>query len=530
MNLYSQKQKWKIVLIIIAAVIVGVNFWYSNHMVVDIKQAERLKLERWSNTIKQRAELVNYAHGLYSDLKEEENKKMEIFADALQRMLGNNEYEDYTFISKIIKQNTTIPVIILYSDSSVHTTRNLDLDFEIDARNPAHQKVVIDLIRTQFTKYQPFVMYLDIASNVNEDTEKLLLFYNDSRIFTELRDNLGSLIESFEQDIRNNDLLAPVIYTNRSRRELITFGNIDSNLINTPEKLKARIDDMLSENAPIEVDLGDGNMNYIFYDNSRVITQLKYYPIIQFAIIAVFIMVTYFLFSSFRRAEQNQVWAGMSKETAHQLGTPLSSLMGWVELLESQGIDSNIIEELNKDIDRLKVITDRFSKIGSKPKLTNALIGEVLDESVQYLKTRISSKVEFNLIIESRDMIEVKINKPLFSWVIENMVKNAVDAMRGEGKLTITVSENETQVLIDVSDSGQGINLAKQQLVFSPGFTTKKRGWGLGLSLAKRIINDYHNGKVFVKYSEPGKGTTFRIILKKAGIIFEQVIEEEEEA
>ena len=520
MNLYSQKQKWKIVLIIIAAIIVAINFWYSNFMVQEIKQAERIKLERWSSTIQQRAELVNYASKLYNDLKEEENKKMEVFADAITRMLGTYEYEDYTFISKIIKQNTTIPVIILYSDSSLHTTRNLNLGFEPDPRDSAHQEMIKEMVRTQFTKYDPFIMYLDIAANIDENTEKLLLFYNDSRIFTELRDNLGSLIASFEEDIRNNDLLAPVIYTSNNRREVITFGNLDSSDIDTPEKLKDRIAFMISENEPIAIDLGDDKVNFIFYENSAIITQLRFYPIIQLAIIGVFIMVTYFLFSSFRRAEQNQVWAGMSKETAHQLGTPLSSLMGWVELLESQGIDPSIVQELNKDLDRLNVITDRFSKIGSQPELKNALIVDFLEESVAYLRTRISNRVDFGLNVVAKDKIEVKINKPLFSWVIENMVKNAVDAMKGEGKLLITVEDTDTQVHIDVSDTGSGINIAQQKLVFQPGFTTKKRGWGLGLSLAKRIINEYHKGKIFVKYSEPGTGTTFRITLEKAGVIF----------
>lgn len=529
MNLYSKKQKWKIALIIAAAIIVVVNIWYSNYMAKEIKQDERLKLERWSHTINQRALLVNYAFKLYEDLKEEENKKMDVFADAIQRMLGNNDYEDYTFISKIIKQNTTIPVIILYSDSSVHTTRNLNLDYEPDLNNPEDQEFIKELVKTQYTKYDPFVMYLDVASNIDENTEKLMLFYNDSRIFTELRNNLDSLIASFEEDLKYNDLLVPIIYTSHNRREVITFGNIDSTEIDTPQKLKARINYMASENEPISVDLGDGEINFIFYENSRIITQLKYYPIIQLSIIGAFIIVTYILFSSYRKAEQNQVWAGMSKETAHQLGTPLSSLMAWVELLESQGVDPEIISELNKDLNRLNVITDRFSKIGSQPELKNALIVEELEESVQYLQTRISSRVDFTLIVETQDMIEVKINKPLFSWVIENMVKNAVDAMRAEGKLLIMVSENETQVFIDISDTGQGMNNTQQGLVFQPGFTTKKRGWGLGLSLAKRIINDYHNGKIFVKYSEPGKGTTFRITLNKAGVIFEQTLAENRE-
>jgi len=521
MNLYSQKQRWKIVLFVLASIIIGLNFWYSSRMVRDIKKAERIKFKRWSNTIVQKAELVNYVHVLYTELEEEENKKMDIFADAMQRFLSNNQYEDINLISKIIKLNTSIPLIIVTTDTVLNTTRNLNIGFEPDAQNPEHQQRIKELIRTKFTKYKPFIIYLELAGNINKNTDRLLLYYNDSRIYTELKNNLDSLISNFENSIRENDLLAPVVYTDNTRKKVITFGNLDSTEINTRKKLHDRLQQMSEENDPILVDLGDGNENFIYYENSSLITQLKYYPIIQLSVIGVYIFITYLLFSAFRRSEQNQVWAGMSKETAHQLGTPISSLMAWVELLREQGVSEEIIIELNKDINRLNTITDRFSKIGSKPELKPVKVGEILGETKQYLETRLSKRIKFDLHVDLKETVEVMANKPLFSWVIENMVKNAIDAMQGEGSLSIDVSETDTQIYIDISDTGHGIPLSKQSLIFEPGYTSKKRGWGLGLSLAKRIVNEYHNGKVFVKYSEPHKGTIFRIVLNKSGIILE---------
>jgi signal transduction histidine kinase len=218
------------------------------------------------------------------------------------------------------------------------------------------------------------------------------------------------------------------------------------------------------------------------------------------------------LFSTFRKAEQNQVWVGLAKETAHQLGTPLSSLMAWVNLLEVKGVDKETIEELNKDVTRLETITDRFSKIGSKPDLQEEDVVAVLDEIVNYLKPRISNKVKLTLSPDKPEIITL-LNRPLFGWVIENLCKNAIDAMAGEGELSITVHDELQQVFVDITDSGKGIPSNLHKTVFQPGYTTKKRGWGLGLSLTKRIIENYHSGRIFVKRSELDKGTTFRIVL-----------------
>jgi signal transduction histidine kinase len=236
---------------------------------------------------------------------------------------------------------------------------------------------------------------------------------------------------------------------------------------------------------------------------------------VQLVVIVIFILVAYFAFNASRQAEQNQVWVGMSKETAHQLGTPISSLMAWIELLKLQGVDEELVKEFEKDTQRLEKITERFSKIGSKPELLQQNLVEVLISTISYLKTRSSDKVRFETSFNENDFVVAPLNTALFSWVIENLCKNAIDAMDNNGTITINLKEKESAINIDISDTGKGIHKSQHKTVFNPGYSTKKRGWGLGLSLAKRIIENYHSGKIFIKSSEIGKGTTFRIMLNK---------------
>jgi len=270
---------------------------------------------------------------------------------------------------------------------------------------------------------------------------------------------------------------------------------------------------MESQNTPLLVDLGEGTKNYIFYEQSPLLTQLKYYPYIQFGVIGLFLMIAYVLFSTSRKAEQDQVWVGMSKETAHQLGTPLSSLMAWVDYLRENGTDESIVNEMNRDVMRLHMITERFSKIGSQPTLHDEDICVILKNTIDYLRQRTSKNVIYHLQIPDAE-IRTKLSAPLFEWVVENLCKNAVDAMDGKGELKITVTEIPEGVCIDLNDTGKGVPKSKFKSIFEPGFTTKKRGWGLGLSLCKRIIENYHHGKIYVLHSEENKGTTFRILLK----------------
>ena len=276
---------------------------------------------------------------------------------------------------------------------------------------------------------------------------------------------------------------------------------------------KTTIADFGFKHEPILVDFDDETKQYIYYDDSKLLRQLSYYPVVQIGVIVLFLLLMSLAFYTLQRAEQNKVWVGLSRETAHQLGTPISSLLAWNELLAMRYPDDELLGEMQKDIKRLEAIADRFSKIGSKPELQKIMLDEVLQSAINYMSLRVSNKVTFRYTPVQN--VQVKINPDLFGWVIENLCKNAIDAMDGIGEIRFDVTEKPRQVLLDVSDTGKGIAKSKQKTVFLPGYTTKERGWGLGLSLAKRIIQEYHKGKIFVKYSEVGVGTTFRIVLRK---------------
>lgn len=328
-------------------------------------------------------------------------------------------------------------------------------------------------------------------------------------------DNLSFL---FNEIIETNDFV-PVILTDDQ------LFPVNSKNIELPAKLtkeakdkllSEKVKEMALEREPIVVEVAPGLRNYIFYGNSELLNQLRYYPYIQLGVIFSLAFLTYLIFSSSRNAEQNRVWAGLAKETAHQLGTPISSLMAWTELFK---VDDDLknhpaVPEIEKDIKRLETITARFSNIGSQPSLKKESVLQIVEEMVSYLQRRISQKVVITMHSHISAEDYAMINKPLFEWVIENLMKNAVDAMNGQGAIDIYLQKDELgRYLIDIQDTGKGIPKNKQGKVFRPGYTTKQRGWGLGLTLAKRIISEYHGGKIFVKNSEVGKGTTFRIVL-----------------
>jgi hypothetical protein len=312
------------------------------------------------------------------------------------------------------------------------------------------------------------------------------------------------------QVIRNNTTI-PAILTDE-KYNVLFYRNIDSIKALKPGYLSGLVKKMEKENPPIEITIEGNKKNYCFYTESLLLKRLTFYPYVQLFIIIVFFVVSYFAFSASRKAEQNKVWVGLSRETAHQLGTPISSLMAWVELLKEKEENSSLIEELEKDVKRLEIITERFSNIGSQPQLINSDIIPVIDNVVGYMQKRIPASVQL-LFVKNCDELLVPFNPNLFAWVIENIIKNALDATGVIGKIEISVEMGKSEVCIDIEDSGKGIARNDIKQVFKPGFTTKSRGWGLGLSLARRIIEEYHNGKIFVLHSEIGKGTTFRIIL-----------------
>jgi len=317
---------------------------------------------------------------------------------------------------------------------------------------------------------------------------------------------------SFPLYVIQNNTTVPVILTDSSG-SVVSYKNLDSLRVKKPLYLEKQLQTMRETNDSIMIHLTDGDWNVIFYGSSLILNRLKYFPYIQLAVIMLFISVSYLAFSTSRKAEQNKVWIGLSKETAHQLGTPTSSLNAWVELLRERKEVEDIVEELEKDSQRLIKITDRFSKIGSKPALQKTNLYDIINESIRYLKSRASNKVIFNLEIPDINQY-VLLNDSLFEWVIENVCKNAIDAMDGAGIITIMVQNNPRNHYIDISDTGKGIPKSKFSTIFKPGYTTKQRGWGLGLSLSKRIIEEYHGGKIYVLKSEINKGTTLRITLK----------------
>jgi len=314
--------------------------------------------------------------------------------------------------------------------------------------------------------------------------------------------------------IENNNTV-PVILTD-GHDNIIAGRNVEQGKSENTGLLGAKLEKMKSFNDPIIIDLCSGFTNRIYYKDSIILSQLIYYPFVQLGFIIMFILASYLALSSSRKAEQNRVWVGMSKETAHQLGTPTTSMSGWIEILQNNYPDIPVTKELALDVKRLEKVTERFSGIGSKPSLTKENITSLIENSVNYLKTRSSSKVLFVLPFSPDDEINVPVNPALFEWVIENVCKNALDAIEGDGSITIRVEKAEKHAIIDIYDTGKGMPKSAWKKIFNPGFTTKKRGWGLGLSLAKRIIEEYHNGKIFVKYSEPGKGTCIRIMMKNS--------------
>ncbi|MBK9420504.1 MAG: HAMP domain-containing histidine kinase [Flavobacteriales bacterium] len=499
MNLYSRKQRWKLVLALVAMAIVGASLWYSSTIVNKVRQEERRKVELWAEAVRNRAQLVNYTDSLFHRLREEERKRVELWADA-QVHLASDDVNDLSFYLKVVSDNTTIPVIITDDKGKPTTSRNLRAGMDANADSLRAE------VKRMDRKHEPIPITLF-------GDRKQYLHYTDSRIVTELQQVMDNIIRSFISETVMNTAAVPVIYTDSTRTHVIEHSNIEPETISDSTKLQARIAAMAQANPPIEVSLAGRGRNYIFYEESRVITQLRYFPYVQLIIIGLFLLVSYALFSLFRNAEQNQVWVGMAKETAHQLGTPLSSLMAWMELMDANGTDPAAVTEMRKDITRLEMITERFSKIGSSPDLVPEKIDLVLRDTVQYLRPRLPGRVKID--VHSMDPeITVPLNRALFSWVLENLIRNAVDAMEGEGSITITTEKDGNDVHVDVTDTGKGIPASQLKTVFQPGFTTKKRGWGLGLSLTKRIMETYHKGKIFVKRSTVGKGTTFRISLR----------------
>ncbi|MEZ5047111.1 MAG: HAMP domain-containing sensor histidine kinase [Chitinophagaceae bacterium] len=329
--------------------------------------------------------------------------------------------------------------------------------------------------------------------------------------FEEILQSKEGDIFKLASTIISENTTIPVIFVDKNGM-ILDAKNIDST--NNEEGIKNQLIELKKTHPPIEYNVAENEKQFIYYGESELLKQLRYFPFILLFILFLFLLIVAFYINSSGKQMQDRVWVGMSKETAHQLGTPLNSLVAWIEYLKEKNVEHNVLSEMENDINRLQLIADRFSKIGSKPNLEEEQLIERLKNIIQYMQRRASKQITFDMEYDKEDILVV-ISGPLFDWVIENLIRNALDAMEGKGKITVKIKDEITQTIIDVCDTGKGISKNNINKVFNPGFSTKKRGWGLGLSLSKRIISEYHYGDIFVKKSEYGKGTTFRIVLKR---------------
>lgn len=501
MNLYVKKRQWKLFLFITAIIIVGVSLWYTNTLVTKFAKNERTNVHIWANAIQRKAGLVNYADSFFGEIRKEEQKRAELLAETYKRIANDNNSNDLTFYLDIVGKNSKIPVVL--TDERDHIIECVNVNFNSDSI-----RVLDGKLKEGFLVYNP--IYINYSTS-----ETRILYYKESTIYTELRLVLDDLIETFFSEVVTNSVSVPVIVTDSLHKTIFAFGNLDSAKMEQESFILSTINEMVEDNEPILFQLPNSGPTYIYYKDSELLTQIRYYPFVQFAVVGLFFIIAYLLFSTARKSEQNQVWVGMSKETAHQLGTPLSSMMAWVELLKMKGIEDEAITEIEKDLNRLENITERFSKIGSPPKLEEQNLVKIIYDTVEYLNKRSSKKVNYTIGCSANKVMIVPVNKNLFEWVIENLCKNAIDAMNGVGEINIDLKEENQAIIIDISDTGKGISLPNFKTIFHPGYTSKQRGWGLGLSLSKRIIKNYHKGKIFVKSSVIGNGTTFRIVLNK---------------
>jgi len=498
------KKRWNRILLYLATIVFFAMILYSNALIKSIREEERRKVMVWADAISYRANLVSFMEQFFETIRMAESKRASLLAKAMKKIndvpLDATFNDDMLFYLEIMESNSTIPSILTDEKGNIDNRVNVDGDIlnmknicELGDRKAEFDSIIIPYYKNDYC----------------------IIYYKESKVYTNLRIAIDKLIKSYFQEIVINQASVPVIITDSSMCKIIACGMVDSTRFQTQEDICKLIKHFKNQNTPIKINVPYQGTCYVMYEESAILTKLRYYPIIQLTIIIIFIIAGYLILSTTRRFEQNKVWVGMSKETAHQLGTPISSLLAWNELLKEQNVDQSIITEIDKDIQRLETITQRFSKIGSEPELVSENIATVIEEFVTYLQSRISSKVVIKVNRNEVKDFQIPVNKYLFEWVIENLCKNSVDAMNGNGVIIIDLLEDEKNFYIDISDTGKGISSKDIDHIFRPGYSTKQRGWGLGLPLAKRIIKQYHKGKLFVKSSVSGRGTVMRIQFRK---------------
>jgi signal transduction histidine kinase len=366
--------------------------------------------------------------------------------------------------------------------------------------------VVISIVSLAYSNYL-------VEKLSDQERQRVELYAEATRRFAQTT-NMNEDLTFVSEVITKNENI-PVILTDEND-SIISHKNLNEERAKSKAYLHKRFQQMKETHEPVIIDILNGKIQRkVYYDDSTLLNMLFWFPFVQLGVFSVFVFMAYMAFSSSRRAEQNRVWVGMSKETAHQLGTPISSLIAWVELMKVEMKCNDYAKEMSQDLSRLETIVERFSKVGAQPLLKQTSLNDSLVEAIEYMNRRTSNRISINYIANGFENAVIPLNKALFSWVIENVIKNSVDAITGEGKIVVEISDEKKQIAVDITDNGKGIPRSKHKSVFQPGITSKQRGWGLGLSLAKRIINEYHRGNIFVKWSEPENGTTIRILLNR---------------
>ena len=498
MKISQRNSKLKWFLFIIAFALIGYFLYEINKLIVQLRFEEKKKIELWANAISRKSDLVQHTDIFFKQVKDEERKRVEQFIEAHKIILLQPLDKEIDFYFRFVADNKTIPVIITDEFNNISLSQNVSL--------PKGYNVLVGDLLKEFSANAP--LEYEVYGM------KFRLYYTESRVYTDLHNVLLDLSNSLLSEVTENYVFVPAIITDKSRSVVYSSGNV------TPEKLiqknlQKTLTYMKSYNKPIPITWPDKREVLVFYEDSNLLRMLKYYPIFFILIFLVIAFIAYQFVITVKRSEQNSVWVGMSRETAHQLGTPISSLMAWVEYLRMNPENEAYCSEIAKDIHRLETITQRFSKIGANPELMKQDLIPIINNAVDYLRLRSSKKVDFKIILPQDKAIVLPLNEHLLEWVLENLCKNAIDAMEGVGEFRIELIEDHKKIHLDISDTGKGIPKRNQKKVFYPGYSSKQRGWGLGLSLAKRIIEEYHKGKIFVKQSTVGKGTTFRISFRK---------------
>ncbi len=487
------KQRLKLIVLTLTIGLALLALWQVQRIADQVRQSEEAKVRLWASAIGQRNQMAAATAHFFQQATLDEHRKMQLYTDILQSFndpdLGMDLKFSLAYVNYIVDSSHT-PIIITKSRDSVITV----------PQELAGQKLEGSLLE-EYSQNPPFSYRIWGMP--------MTLYYKESEYYTQLREVLAGFTMSFLTDITQNSVLVPVVIVDSSRTTVLAHGNIDSAAVAHLDLEKGFNDE------PIKITMPDGRTAYVYYSSTPLLRSLRWMPLFYFFIAIVLLVVSYNLFRTARTAEQNRIWVGLAKETAHQLGTPLSSLSGWVEYLRGKELTDQYAAEVEKDIKRLDTITHRFSKIGSVPELKDEDVREATMAAVEYLQSRAPRRVKFNVTFPDGESFVTPLNSYLFQWVVENLCKNAIDATEGEGVISIVGSQDARRIYIDISDNGRGMSPSVQKRIFDSGFTTKTRGWGLGLPLARRIVNQYHRGRLYLKYSVPGQGSCFRIELRK---------------